>query len=160
MFAGVQAGGNLHFLNMVGKGKVGVCVYFEKVGENEGSGFIDSGSGNSSGGGDSTELENTDFSVCFDNLSFGYPGKDLLFKDFNLLIRSGEKIGIVGESGCGKSTLVGLLFGLYEGSKGGVKINDRGRKGLGVVMQEPVLFNRSMIENIRYNCDHVRTQEI
>lgn len=87
MFAGVQAGGNLHFLNMVGKGKVGVCVYFEKVCENEGSVFIDSGY--SSNGGDSAELEDADFSVCIDNLSFGYPGKDLLFKDFNLQVRNG-----------------------------------------------------------------------
>lgn len=66
----------------------------------------------------------------------------------------------MGESGCGKSTLVGLLFGLYE-AKGGIRVNWRGkRQGLGVVMQEPVLFNRSIYENIRYNCDQVKAEEI
>mmetsp|Transcript_30435 Transcript_30435/g.29811 ORF Transcript_30435/g.29811 Transcript_30435/m.29811 type:complete len:119 (-) Transcript_30435:591-947(-) len=77
----------------------------------------------------------------------------------NLKINSDESVAIVGESGCGKSTLVNLILRFYDPSFGevlidGVNVKDYNlhelRKKMGLVMQEPTLFNYSIKENILY----------
>ncbi len=84
---------------------------------------------------------------------------DLILKDININIRSGEKVALVGTSGSGKSTLFMLIAGLYEPTKGVIDIGNEQisnqninkrlyRKQLGIVLQESMLFNGSIKENI------------
>ncbi len=95
--------------------------------------------------------------IAFKNITFSYKDKEI-FKDFNFIIKNGEKIGIVGGSGQGKSTLAKLLLGLYTPEKGtisidGVNINEYTHSSLlqrtSIVLQDSEIFNVSLEENIR-----------
>ena len=94
--------------------------------------------------------------IEFRNIEFKYKN-ELVLKNFNLLIKKGEKIGIVGRSGCGKSTLVKLILGLYQPCKGEILIDGKNlnkykhnsiTKTVSVVLQESEMFNISLIKNI------------
>jgi ABC-type multidrug transport system fused ATPase/permease subunit len=98
-------------------------------------------------------------SICFKNVYFEYHGIPPILKDFNLSILGGEKVALVGPSGAGKSTIVKLLLRLHSISSGsitidGVSIANSTQKELrsviGFVPQEPALFHRTLLENIRY----------
>ncbi|MDB5595128.1 MAG: hypothetical protein JWM36_2089, partial [Hyphomicrobiales bacterium] len=96
--------------------------------------------------------------IVFDQILFRYkPGGQEVLRDFSLQIHAGEVIGIVGRSGSGKSTLTKLLQRLYAPERGRILVDgiDIGlldpswlRRQVGVVLQENVLFNRSIRENI------------
>lgn len=82
-----------------------------------------------------------------------------VFKNLNLVINKNESLAVVGESGAGKSTLVGLMLRFYDVNHGEVLINGENIKDydvqdlrlkMGLVMQEPTLFNYSVHENILY----------
>lgn len=96
--------------------------------------------------------------VTFKNVSFKY-GQKYIFKNFNLEITPGQKVGLVGESGAGKSTLVSILLRQHDLTAGEILINEHNiahvtqeslRASIAVVPQEPMLFHRSIMENIRY----------
>ena len=100
-----------------------------------------------------------DGDIVFDHVSFGYDGCPELLHDVSFTIPSGTVFGILGGTGSGKSTLMHLLCRLYDlkpgcGSItiGGVDITkirrDHLRKGVGIVLQEPFLFSRTITENI------------
>jgi len=98
--------------------------------------------------------------IEFKNIKFIYPSdktQKSVLENLDLTIESGQKIAIVGESGCGKSTIVNLIERLYEPVDGevlidGIDIKDYNleylRSFIGYVQQEPVLFNRSIKDNI------------
>jgi ABC-type multidrug transport system fused ATPase/permease subunit len=99
--------------------------------------------------------------IEFKNVSFAYPTKPdrLILKKLSLKIEAGQKAALVGFSGCGKSTVIQLIERLYDVSSGEVLIDDIDvkdynlyelRKKIGIVSQEPVLFKRSVYENILY----------
>jgi ATP-binding cassette subfamily B (MDR/TAP) protein 1 len=98
--------------------------------------------------------------IEFRNLSFTYPARpDLpIFRDFNLTIRPGQRVALVGPSGSGKSSIVALIERFYDPSAGevlvdGVPLKDlqlhSWRKQVGIVTQEPTLFQTTVMENIR-----------
>ena len=101
-------------------------------------------------------------SVSFSDVEFNYPSRLLpipILKSVSLNIAAGECVALVGSSGCGKSTIASLLQRLYEPSKGEIKIGgndvnevDVGwlREHVGVVSQQPNLFDVSIADNIRY----------
>ncbi len=100
-----------------------------------------------------------DGDIVFDHVSFGYDGCPELLHDVSFTVQSGTVFGILGGTGSGKSTLMHLLCRLYDlkpgcGSitVGGVDISkmrrDHLRKGVGIVLQEPFLFSRTITENI------------
>jgi ATP-binding cassette subfamily B protein len=98
--------------------------------------------------------------IEIDGVSFTYPGKpDPLFKDFSVSIRAGERVALVGHSGSGKTTFVRLLQLLYEVQKGKILIDGQDiakgsrsslRSAISLVPQDPILFHRSLKENIAY----------
>ena len=98
--------------------------------------------------------------IEFVNAEFQYPSRtQKVLDNMNLKINATMKVALVGHSGCGKSTTASLLLRLYEMTKGqilidGVDIKDYNirqlRKQIGIVMQEPLLFNSTIKENILY----------
>lgn len=99
-----------------------------------------------------TEIEFKD--VCF-HFNAKYP----VLTDLNLRIENGEKIALVGPSGAGKSTITKLLLRLYDVSSGSIHIDGHDiaqvtqsslRRAISFVPQEPVLFHRTLADNIRY----------
>lgn len=96
--------------------------------------------------------------ITFDNVSFGYRAGQPILSDVSLHIDEGTSVSIVGESGAGKSTLLSLLAGLYVPDQGRILIDQRDmrelgveevRRHIGVVFQNPHLFNATLEENIR-----------
>lgn len=97
--------------------------------------------------------------IDFKNASFGYHEGVAVLDNFNLEINPGERIAFVGPSGGGKSTIIKLLFRFYDVESGEIEIDgqniskitqDSLRKALALVPQDPILFHRSLMENIRY----------
>jgi ATP-binding cassette subfamily B protein len=98
--------------------------------------------------------------VRFDRVSFRYGARPQpLFKDLTLTIRAGERVGLVGHSGSGKTTFVKLVERLYDVTDGRIMIDGQDisavtqaslRAQIAIVPQEPVLFHRSLAENIAY----------
>lgn len=97
--------------------------------------------------------------IDFDHIRFAYPERSPLFEDFSLHIPAGQSVGIVGASGSGKSTLLALLQRLDDVQGGQILVDgqdirhvsqDSLREKIAVVPQETALFNRSILENIRY----------
>ncbi|MBI3334148.1 ABC transporter ATP-binding protein [Candidatus Pacearchaeota archaeon] len=100
-------------------------------------------------------------SIRFENVDFTYKNKKVL-RNFYLIIRRGERIGIVGRSGCGKSTLVKLLLGLYTPQKGRITIDgiplERFKHSsltaiLSVVLQDSEMFAMTLEDNITISSD-------
>lgn len=102
--------------------------------------------------------------IEFKDVWFRYPSRknEWVFKGLNLKIHQNESVAVVGESGSGKSTLVNLLLRFYDPDFGevlidGVDIKEYNlkelRKRMGLVMQEPTLFNYTIKENILYGDD-------
>ncbi|KAJ2308963.1 hypothetical protein IWW55_000054 [Coemansia sp. RSA 2706] len=108
-----------------------------------------------------TKIEKVRGEISFRNIHFSYPSRPdvQILKGFNLEIRPGQKVALVGESGCGKSTTIGLIERFYDPAEGevlidGVNIKDLNigslRHRIGIVTQEPVLFSTSIMQNIKW----------
>lgn len=105
-------------------------------------------------------LEGRNFDVEFDNVSFSYNSDETpALKDINLKADPGEILALVGMSGGGKTSLVNLIPRLYDVTRGRVRIGGKDVKDLSIkslrdqisiVTQEPILFNESVKDNIRY----------
>ena len=104
-------------------------------------------------------LEITKSDIEFKNVDFGYSKDKFFFNNVNVSIPAGQKVGLVGCSGGGKSTFINLLLRLYDIKKGSICIDEQDikyvtkeslRQQIAVIPQEPVLFHRSVKENIRY----------
>ena len=108
---------------------------------------------------DARELTVSKGEIRFEHVSFSYREDRPILKDVSFTIFPGQKVAIVGASGAGKSTLVKLLFRFYDVTAGDISIDGQKirsvtqqslRKHLGIVPQDTVLFNDTLIENIRY----------
>ena len=114
------------------------------------------------------ELQLQHGEIKFDNVSFAYNDKNVI-DQFNLTIRPGEKIGIVGRSGAGKSTLIQLLLHFYHLDQGRILIDgqniedvtqDSLRKNIALVTQDTSLLHRTVAENIKYGRPDATDQEM
>jgi ATP-binding cassette subfamily B protein len=97
--------------------------------------------------------------IVFDAVCFSYPGQGAIYRDFDLRIQAGERVGLVGATGAGKSTFVKLIQRLYDLDGGAIRIDGADialasqqslRSAIAVVPQEPSLFHRSLADNIAY----------
>ena len=108
--------------------------------------------------------------IAFEAVTFHYAGhRDPLFKNLDVEIRAGERVGLVGRSGSGKTTFVKLVQRLYDATGGRVTIDGQDvahatqaslRAQIAIVPQEPILFHRSLAENIGYAKPGASRQEI
>lgn len=107
--------------------------------------------------------------VAFENVSFCYPAGRKVFDGLNLSIEAGERVGLIGTSGGGKSTLISLLQRFYDVDNGRILIDgqdiaavtqDSLRRAIATVPQDTALFNRTLLENIRYGRPDATDEEV
>ena len=108
---------------------------------------------------DARPLAVTRAAVSFEHVSFHYGRPGGIIEDFNLEIKAGERVGVVGRSGAGKSTLVSLLLRFYDVESGRISIDGQDiahvtqeslRANIGVVTQDTALLHRSIRANLTY----------
>lgn len=117
----------------------------------------------------SLNIEKCDGNISIKNLFFSYNSKTPIIKNFNLEIKSGSKVALVGVTGCGKSTIINLLMGFYEPNSGtisidGIPIKQADLKNLrsiyGMILQDTWLYTSTIKNNIAYGNPHASTEEI
>ena len=117
------------------------------------------------------DIEKVRGEIEFKDVWFRYPTRkeDFVMKGLNIKINPNESVALVGESGCGKSTFVNLLMRFYDIDSGeilldGVNINEYNlhdlRNVISLVMQEPIVFNYSILENLLYGKLNATNTEI
>ena len=114
-------------------------------------------------------LTSCDGSVTIENMSFSYTPKQRLIENFNLKVKPGQKIAIVGPTGCGKTTFINLLMRFYDVTGGSIKlgetpVNTITRKSLreqyGMVLQESWLFSGTIRDNIAFGKPSATMEEV
>jgi len=107
--------------------------------------------------------------ISFEHVDFSYESGKPLLNGFNLNIKAGEKVGLIGRSGAGKSTIVNLLLRFYEPQSGAIKIDGQNvndvtqeslRAQIGLVTQDTSLLHRSVRENIIYGRPNATDEEM
>lgn len=118
---------------------------------------------------DALVLTCTHGNITFDRVKFHYKGTAPIFHNKSIEIVAGQKVGLVGYSGGGKSTFAGLILRLYDVQEGAILIDgldirdvtqDSLRKNIAMIPQDPSLFHRSLMENIRYGRIDASDEEV
>ncbi|TAL63544.1 MAG: ABC transporter ATP-binding protein [Legionella sp.] len=114
-------------------------------------------------------LKVTQGEIEFKDVSFHYNEGTSLFKNKNILIPAGQKVGLVGFSGSGKSTFVNLILRLFEVESGEICIDQQNinlvtqdslRENIALIPQDISLFHRTLMDNIRYGCAEASDAEV
>ncbi len=117
---------------------------------------------------DPLQLDGLSNSVTYTNISFSYADKEVI-SNMSFEVKKGETVALVGASGGGKSTLADLLPRFYDVKSGSISIDGNDIKGvsitslrslMGIVTQEPILFNDSVLENIRLGNQWASAQDV
>lgn len=107
--------------------------------------------------------------IEFHKVCFKYLKSDYLFENKDILIPGGQKVGLVGFSGSGKTSFVNLVVRLFDVSSGVISIDHQDisrvtqnslREHIGFIPQDPVLFHRSLMDNIRYGNINATDEEV
>ncbi|MBY5635300.1 ABC transporter ATP-binding protein [Rhizobium leguminosarum] len=117
-----------------------------------------------------TPIEIGEGEIVFDRITFQYGAHPTpLYEDFSVTIKPGERVGLVGHSGSGKTTFVKLIQRLYDVNSGEIRIDGQDiaavkqsslRGQIAIVQQEPILFHRTLAENIAYSRPNASRREI
>lgn len=108
-------------------------------------------------------------SITFDKVSFGFRKGPVVLHDLNLSIPRGQKVAFVGPSGAGKTTVTKLLLRLYDVQEGGIALDgidirdiaqENLRSLISFVPQDPVLFHRSLRDNIKYGKEDATDEQV
>jgi ATP-binding cassette subfamily B protein len=103
-------------------------------------------------------LETVRGAVAFEHVTFSYDGRKPAVADLTFTADPGEVVALVGATGAGKSTAMALLYRVYDPQSGTIRVDGRDihdvklaslRRNIGVIFQEPLLFNRSIAENLQ-----------
>ena len=115
------------------------------------------------------EIKNIDGKLELKNVSFSYVENKKLIEDFNLSVKSGQRVAIVGSTGCGKTTLINLLMRFYDVNSGAISLddydyNDITRKSLrenfGMVLQDTWLKSGTIRDNIKMGAPDATDEEV
>lgn len=115
------------------------------------------------------ELDNVKGDIEFNNVCFSYSPDNPLIKNFNLKVKSGQRVAIVGPTGCGKTTLINLLMRFYDVNSGEIKIDgtpvtqlntDSIRQSFGMVLQDSWLYSGTIRDNIAYGREDATDDEV
>ncbi len=107
--------------------------------------------------------------INFVSVTFNFNETREVLSDIDLMIKGGEKVALVGASGAGKTTFVRLIMRLYDLTKGRIEIDgqdihtvtqDSLRESISLVPQDPILFHRTLMENIRYGRREATDDEV
>lgn len=107
--------------------------------------------------------------IEFRNVTFRYRDSNNLFANKSVVIKSKQKVGLVGFSGSGKSSFISLITRLYDVDSGEILVDgqnietvtqDSLRRNISIIPQEPILFHRSIMENIRYGRKNATDEEV
>ncbi|MBR2428146.1 MAG: ABC transporter ATP-binding protein [Lentisphaeria bacterium] len=118
---------------------------------------------------DAVELKEFNNGIEFKNVRFGYEGGHEILKGVSFTIPKGSMVAVVGETGSGKTTIANLLARFYDTTGGsvlidGVNVQDYTieslRKNIGIVTQDPTLFNESIADNIAYGSDNATREDV
>ncbi len=118
---------------------------------------------------DAIELEDVRGEVVFDNVSFEYVEGVPVLRDFDLRVRPGETVALVGPTGAGKTTVTALVARFYDVTAGRLLIDGHDIRAvkrqslarrMGLVLQEPFLFSGTVLENIRYGRPNASEEEV
>ena len=110
-----------------------------------------------------------DGDICFDHVSFAYENGPKILEDVSFTLKAGTTLGILGGTGSGKSTLMLLLDKLYPLSEGSITVGGTDikhirtahlRRNIGMVLQEPYLFSRTIAENLAITADSVDMEAV
>lgn len=116
-----------------------------------------------------TDLKVTNGEIQFDKVNFKYTNNQSLFQGLNVTIRPGQNVGLVGYSGGGKSTFIKLILRLIEPQVGNILIDGQDiqkvalrslRKQIATIPQDPELFHRTIMENIRFGRPEATDHEV
>ncbi|HAT8173868.1 TPA: ATP-binding cassette domain-containing protein, partial [Legionella pneumophila] len=119
--------------------------------------------------GNASQLVVTQGQIEFSRVKFHYQGGYSLFQNKSVTIKAGQKVGLVGYSGSGKSTFVNLILRLYEVVEGQILIDGQNlsevtqeslRQAIAMIPQDPTLFHRSLMDNIRYGRTDATDEEV
>ena len=127
---------------------------------------------------ESKELDNTDCpnhlehakgNIKLEHVYFSYVPEQKLIQDFNLIVKQGQRVAIVGPTGCGKTTLINLLMRFYDPTSGTIYIDDLDtiktprkdiRNNFGMVLQETWIKNATVLENIKIGKEDATKEEV
>lgn len=118
---------------------------------------------------DAVELKNVDGRLELRNVSFSYVENKKLIEDFNLSVKAGQRVAIVGPTGCGKTTLINLLMRFYDVNSGNIVIDDNDydnvtrkslRQNFGMVLQDTWLKSGTVKDNIKMGAFDATDEEV